>query len=151
MSTQENSPFTVLFVTTSHEDYARLSGILADSFGRLEFQWEPQSCGSVHSALRLMRVKRIPIVLCEQNIGNGTWKDLLERTSELPQVPSLIVTSRTADEHLWSEALNRGAYDVLATPFNPEEVGRVLHSAWNNWKYRRQPDEAGQLRALAAS
>jgi hypothetical protein len=33
----------------------------------------------------------------------------------LPDPPVLIVTSRLADEYLWAEALNPGAYDVLAS------------------------------------
>ena len=44
--------------------------------------------------------------------------------------PLLIVTSRFADERLWAEALNVGAYDVLAKPFERDEVNRVLTSAW---------------------
>jgi DNA-binding NtrC family response regulator len=35
-----------------------------------------------------------------------------------------------ADEHLWAEALNLGAYDVLAKPFDPTEVVRTLSQAW---------------------
>jgi DNA-binding NtrC family response regulator len=151
MSTEASSPITLLFVTTSHEDYARLSGIMADCFGRLEFPWKLQPCGSVRSALRLMRDKRIPIVLCEQQIGGGSWKDLLEESAEFAHGTSVIVTSRTADEHLWSEALNRGAYDVLSTPFREDEVGRVLHSAWAHWKYRKHPAEAVRRPRLSVS
>jgi DNA-binding NtrC family response regulator len=151
MSTEANSPITLLFVTTSHEDYARLSGILADCFGRLEFQWKLQSCGSLGSALRLMRDQRVPMVLCEEKMGGESWKDLLEKSAEFPHGPSVIVTSRTADEHLWSEALNRGAYDVLSMPFHTEEVERVLHSAWAHWKDRTRPAEAAQPSAVAVS
>jgi FixJ family two-component response regulator len=43
------------------------------------------------------------------------------------------VTSRLADEYLWAEALNLGAYDVLAKPFDTSEVMRVVASAWRHW------------------
>jgi len=36
------------------------------------------------------------------------------------------VVSRLADERLWAEALNPGAYDMLLTPFEAEEVFRVI-------------------------
>jgi CheY-like chemotaxis protein len=39
-----------------------------------------------------------------------------------PDPPMLIVTSRLADDYLWAEALNLGAYDVLAKPFDASEV-----------------------------
>jgi DNA-binding response OmpR family regulator len=34
-----------------------------------------------------------------------------------------------ADDYLWSEALNLGAYDVLAKPFDVEEVVRTVDAA----------------------
>jgi hypothetical protein len=42
--------------------------------------------------------------------------------------PSFIVTSRLADERLWVEALNVGAYDVLVKPFDVAELKRVFSS-----------------------
>jgi DNA-binding response OmpR family regulator len=63
--------------------------------------------------------------------------------SKLPDSPVLIVSSRTADERLWAEVLNLGAYDVLVKPFDPTEVSRVVGLAWLNWKHafeaRRKP------------
>ncbi len=132
MSPEAGSQIALLFITTSHEDYAELSGILATSFVRVKSQWKPETCGSVGAALGLLRNRRIPIVLCEHT-GDDSWKDLLEQTGEVPGGPYVIVTSRSADEQLWSQALNLGAYDVLATPFNEEEVRRVLSSAWARW------------------
>jgi DNA-binding response OmpR family regulator len=43
--------------------------------------------------------------------------------------PVLVVTSNVADESLWAEVLNLGGYDVLAQPFDGEEVARVIGSA----------------------
>jgi DNA-binding response OmpR family regulator len=62
---------------------------------------------------------------------------MLEVLTPLSNPPFLIVTSRTADERLWAEALNLGAYDVLAKPYNQAEVIRVVSLAWLLWKERR--------------
>jgi DNA-binding response OmpR family regulator len=56
------------------------------------------------------------VVVCERDLPPGSWKDVLEQVTILSDPPSLIVTSRLADERLWAEALNLGAYDVLAKP-----------------------------------
>jgi len=52
----------------------------------------------------------------------------------------LVVTSKLADESLWAEVLNLGGDDVLAQPFDHEEVTRVVRSAvrassdpWRPW------------------
>jgi len=53
--------------------------------------------------------------------------------------PFVIVTSRLADERFWVEALNLGAYDVLATPLDTTEVTRVVSSAWLHWRGLQAP------------
>ncbi len=59
---------------------------------------------------------------------------MLTRLDCLSDPPFLIVTSRLADEQLWAEALNLGAYDVLAKPFDAQEVNRTLSSAFFRWQ-----------------
>ena len=54
--------------------------------------------------------------------------DWLEYLESLPNPPLLIVTSRLADERLWAEVLNLGAWDVLAKPFDDGEVLRTVQS-----------------------
>jgi hypothetical protein len=53
------------------------------------------------------------------------------------------------DDRLWAEALNLGAYEVLVQPFDPEEVTRVVFSAWRNWELRLRT-AAPEIRAAAA-
>ena len=60
---------------------------------------------------------------------------MLEQIALLAKPPYLVVTSRLADDYLWAEALNLGAYDVLPKPFETAEVERVLGSAWLHWNW----------------
>jgi len=147
MPADVDSNVTVLFITNNGDDYAGLSSFIAKSPAHLESQCHSLSSGSVRAAVRLIRNKRIAIVLCEHRMGDSVWRDLLEETAGLPDGPHVIVTSRTADEQLWSEALNLGAYDVLATPFNPEELERVLSSALARWNNRANRPPAAVLTA----
>jgi DNA-binding response OmpR family regulator len=64
----------------------------------------------------------------------GTWTQLLDEIRLLAIPPILVVTCRVADDHLWAEGLNIGAYDVLAKPLDRTEVTRVLSSAWLHWQ-----------------
>jgi DNA-binding response OmpR family regulator len=58
---------------------------------------------------------------------------MLAHAGGMNDPPLLIVTSRLADDRLWTEALNLGAYDVIAKPFDRKEVDRVLNLAWARW------------------
>jgi hypothetical protein len=63
--------------------------------------------------------------------------------------PRLIVTAPLADEHLWAEVLNLDGFDVLAQPFRPDEVKRVIESAW--WSYHNHRKSAAGKWAKAAN
>ena len=72
-------------------------------------------------------------------LPDGTWKDLLEQIVCMKYAPELVVSSRMADEVLWSEALNLGAYSVLSKPLDMKEVFHVVSFAWLNWKRHWEP------------
>ena len=81
--------------------------------------------------------EQIPIVICEAQLADGSWKDLLSRLAPILEPPRVIVASDRADERLWSEVLNLGGFDLVATPFRQVEVGYAIGSAWVDWKYGR--------------
>ena len=81
-----------------------------------------------------MRDQSVPVLLCECALADGNWEDLLKAVAELPAPPKVIVYSRLADESLWAKVLNLGGFDVLMTPFEPEDVLRVAFSAWSLWE-----------------
>jgi DNA-binding NtrC family response regulator len=82
------------------------------------------------SALEHLGRGRISVVVCERDLPDGTWRDILEQLGSAPGRPLLIVISKMADERLWAEVLNLGGYDVLAKPLNAEEARHVLLTAW---------------------
>ena len=80
-------------------------------------------------ALSYLRRNPVHVVIADAGIPQRNWKEILESVGSLKPAPLLIVTSRTADDHLWAEVLNMGGFDVLAQPFDRVEVERVLASA----------------------
>jgi DNA-binding NtrC family response regulator len=130
---------SVLSVFPKQEDHAALRTILRSSDWPLcpGSKWALKTSKTVDEALPILRDGAIPVVLCERDLHPDTWKDMVDALAQLPDPPYLIVTSRQADERLWVEALNLGAYDVLQTPFNAVEVTRALGTAWLRWADRR--------------
>jgi DNA-binding NtrC family response regulator len=91
----------------------------------------------VRSAMPILQHENVAVVFCESQTATGSWRELLELIGSMNKPPLLIVTSRFADEHLWAEALNLGAYDVLAKPYNAREVERVVGLAHSHWRAER--------------
>lgn len=139
-----DTAITVLSIGPLEEDHSALSRIIAGAQWPLcpTSQWKLQSCSNLDSGISFLKAHRAPLVICEGNLGAVTWREFWIQAATLPDPPFLIVTSRLADEHLWAEALNLGAYDVLAKPFRSEEVVRTLSQAWLHRTYRRTASPA---------
>ena len=103
------------------------------------------TAGSCREAIRFLQTNRMAVLVCESELPDGNWKDLLEALALLPLPPLLVVTSRKADDNLWAEVLNLGAYDVLSKPFDRAEVTRIISLAWLHWK-----DQMARLRQKPA-
>ena len=73
----------------------------------------------------------------------------LQPFGTLRLAPPLVVTSRLADDYLWSEVLNLGGWDVLAKPFRQQEVLYVLDSACAFTKGLKKPISAECATACA--
>jgi CheY-like chemotaxis protein len=133
---------TVFHVGPQDQDLRILADILNLTDWKLcpGTHWTLDAADDLTSAAERLNNEKVPIVLCEREAGN--WKHMLEAVGKSPAPPMLIVTSRTADEYLWAEALNLGAYDVLSKPYHPAEVVRVLSMAWLQWMNRRSAPAA---------
>lgn len=138
-----------LSVFPEQEDHVALESIFRHSERPLcpGSKWALKPCRTLKEALPTLRKGRIPFVLCERDLQPGSWKDVLAALALLPDPPYLIVASRHADDRLWAEALNLGAYDVLPAPFEPAEVVRTLSVAWLRWCDRHKP----AMRAAASA
>jgi len=118
---------SILSISPMDDDHACLSSIVGRS------RWKLLQADCVSAATALLRSHDVSVVVCERDLMPGKWSDVLDAISELENPPSLIVTSRLADDRLWAEALNLGAWDVLAKPFERREVVRSVKGAWQHW------------------
>lgn len=111
--------FTVLSVSPVPQDHLMLRHALDSA------KWRVVAVATRRGALERLRVNTVSVIVCESVLEDGTWRDLLDHNRDGTPV---IVTSRLADEYLWSEVLNLGGYDVLAKPFSDREVRHVLQT-----------------------
>lgn len=113
-------PIRILSLSPFPDDHAALAEILQPT------DWLLHHAARLSTAKRLLRTHALSVVVCEQDLRPYSWKDLVRAVGPVPRPPLVIVTSLHADDHLWAEALNLGAYDVLAKPFVAAEVRRAV-------------------------
>ena len=111
---------TILFVSGHRADARQLTRMLHELPVALDH------AETIGQAREKLRRKHFKAVLTEAALSDGDWTDLLHITRDTPVETKLIVTDLQADARFWSEALNLGAYDLLAQPFYEPEVRRIL-------------------------
>jgi DNA-binding response OmpR family regulator len=140
-------PVTILAISPFKGDHTFLQNTFSHS------KWHIRGAGSLREARNWLRENSMYVVICEKQLPDCTWREILEELAAMKNPPPLIVTSLLADERLWAEVLNLGGYDVLMKPFDPQEVVRVVSLAWrhlkNNWEQARQ--SWGELKIAGAS
>jgi DNA-binding NtrC family response regulator len=135
---------TVLSVSSNDEDDASLESILNSD-------WTTIASYTVASALSVLRETPIPIVIYDCDSSSGSWHGMLDHISLLPHPPLFIVSSRMADERLWAEALNLGAWDVLLKPFDADELIRIVGIASQHWQDFHGVYRSGTIQRKSAS
>lgn len=134
-SPQPDKVVTVLSVSGSESDHSALGHLFRHT------KWTLLESKNCAEAVAMLEKGPVPVVICDHALPDGNWMDLLDRFAELAAPPLLIVAARLADDRLWAEVMNHGAFDVLEKPFNHSELVRVVSLAWLAWKDQRQRAE----------
>jgi len=113
----------VLFVSPHSEDATLLSRMLGSLPVPLEH------VADLQHARTIIHAEPYQVILTEATLPDGTWRDVLDVVRRVVPGPAVIVTDASADARFWAEALNLGAYDLIAQPFATAEVRRILSYA----------------------
>jgi len=113
----------VLFVSPDVEAAGKLAGIVKDLPARLSH------VATLAEANRRAAGEPYGVILTEAELPDGTWRDMLRLSLRLQDGPPVVVTSTHADTRLWLDAVDAGAMDVVAKPFDRSELSRILGNA----------------------
>jgi len=113
----------ILFVSPHSDDATVVSRMLGSLSVSIEH------VADVKHARVKMQSGTYEVILTAANLSDGTWLDVLDVARRVAPHAEVIVTDREADARFWAEALNLGAYDLIAQPFASGEVQRILGNA----------------------
>jgi DNA-binding NtrC family response regulator len=137
----------VLALLRTHEDQASLNEIFWHS------NWNLHFVEGLRQARVMIQELAPGVVISDCRLPDGGWQDVLCELQRRELEAPLIVASRLADEGLWGEVLNLGGYDVLATPFQAQEVVRSVSLAWRHWreKFRTGARDTAKVKVAGAA
>lgn len=145
-SSCENTP-VVLFVSSIRER----QNSLTEYAQRLGLKVLPASCcRDARSVLRSH--PGIEVVVVDLTLSDGNWCEILRWMIERRLAARVVLVSPVSDAALWSEAVWRGAYDVLVEPFGLWEFSRSIEGALRNrLQHEGTPPRAARSYMLPAA
>ena len=133
-------------------------GVLGSAADRQSLQyivdhsnWKLAFADGVEKIQPILQRNDTGVVVTDCVLADGNnWKDVWRAIQAHAFPPSLIIADRHADDRLWAEVLNLGAFDLILKPFDANELFRVVSSAWRSWKYRYEEAQR-QTGAIASA
>lgn len=118
-----NKPISILVVSAEIRNHNSLRDIL-DREG-----WKTIYVSAVSECEEVFSNQSVDLVFCDRGLVDGTYRDVLAMTrSKSPRV-RLVVTSRLADWEEYLEALDNGAFDLIASPSQTADIISVINQA----------------------
>ncbi len=124
----------ILSVAANATLHVYLSGLFQ------KFHWTVNHDMSFVNALHSIRERATAVVVCEEQLPDGSWQSWAESLRSAPNAPELIVVGN--DRSLRSEVLALGGFDALTRPLREADVVWAVASAWHQW-WKRFEDQGG--------
>ena len=74
----------------------------------------------------------VPLVFTDTQLPDGTWADIVAVAGKAKLHVNVIVVARVVNTRFYVEAIESGAFDFLAPPFNATDLAYVVRSAQDN-------------------
>lgn len=112
--------------------------------------WHAMCASTAGECEELLTTQNIHLVFCERDLTDGTYRDVLAITRSLSRNVRLVVTSRLADWSEYLEALDDGAFDLIASPTQRLDIARVIRQAQREDQETGAPVAAGKAGPASA-
>lgn len=78
------------------------------------------------------------IIFTESAVADGSWMSVVNKAEEAEVPLSVIVVAPQPDPQLYTNVMERGAFDFVAPPFEHEPLSQLVQSAAEETQRRRE-------------
>jgi len=125
-------PVKLVAITQNPDDAETLRQIAA------RCGWTIAIVDSSVAAILSLNDQPTPLVICDRDLSGEAWRDVLAKIAALPRAVCVLLASSVVDDYLWNDVIRHHGYDVVAKPFQPDELHRLVTFAWSwrGWAHR---------------
>ena len=100
--------------------------------------WDPLWASRIQDCVEILRSRPSAIVLCDERLRDGTYRDLLDNCKTVSNEARILVLARHPDWPEYLDVLRSGGFDLLAWPSSSTNVIWALLQAERIQKERIQ-------------
>jgi DNA-binding NtrC family response regulator len=79
-------------------------------------------CVTRAQAEEVLSTQTVEIVFCDEHLPDGSYCDLIHPSHCDHRIPRVVVTTRTGEWELYFQAMTKGAFDVIRSPWYATDV-----------------------------
>jgi DNA-binding NtrC family response regulator len=87
------------------------------------------SSSTLKQTEQLLSQQPIALVFCDENLPDGSYRDLLSARPAEQKTPPVVITTRVGDWEDYLEATRLGAYDMIRCPLQTNDVQSIVTRA----------------------
>ena len=79
-------------------------------------------CSTRAQAQEVLLKQTVDVVFCDEHLPDGSYDELIHSNHWDHRIPRVVVTTRTGEWDLYFEAVTKGAFDVIRSPWHAADV-----------------------------
>jgi DNA-binding NtrC family response regulator len=79
-------------------------------------------CSTRAQAQEVLSRQTVDVVFCDERLPDGSYDELIHSNHWDHRIPRVVVTTRTGEWDLYFEAVTKGAFDVIRSPWYAADV-----------------------------
>jgi len=96
-------------------------------------------CSTRTQAEEVLSGQAVDVIFCDEHLPDGSYGDLLHAQHCERKVQRVVVATRTGEWDLYFEAVGKGAFDVIRSPWHPTDVEMALIRALREERQQVDP------------
>jgi DNA-binding NtrC family response regulator len=80
------------------------------------------SCSTLSQAIEVLSSHKIALVFCDENLPDGSFRDLLRGNQVWIGRPHIVVIAHRGEWVDYLEALQLGVFEVISSPWHPTDI-----------------------------
>jgi DNA-binding NtrC family response regulator len=133
-----HEPIQILVISSELGNLLALVDILHREY------WNSICASTVNECQEVLARRNIPLVFCDRQLPDGTYRDVLRMVRSLNIDLPVVVTSRLADWNEYFEVLQDGASNLIASPCQPTDAIWVTRRALAQFWHGRAKDDGSE-------